>query len=121
MAQSSYYKRLKRECHKISPHIRFKRIRCGFVRIYYKNSYLHEVDESMPRQGYDFEIANPKLEDRNFYQEYEDQIDVIKTVKNFKEGYNDAKDRIQTRIWMHRHNLEFNQRSEVAYRTMVVR
>ena len=118
---SQFYKRFKRECRKISPHIRFKRIRCGFVRLYYKSSYLHEVDENMPYHGYDFEVYNPRLENRSFYEEHEDNLDVIKTVKNYKEGYIDAIDTIRTRMYLHRHSAEFNDNAEKAYRQMVVK
>ena len=121
MAVSKYYKRFKRECRRISPHIRFKHIRCGFVRLYYKNSYLHEVDTNMPYKGYDFQIHNPRLENKSYYEEYEDSIDVIKTIKNFKEGYLDAIETIQTRMYMHRHSLEFNKNAEAAYRNVVVK
>lgn len=69
----------------------------------------------MPMKGYDIEIPNPRLENRSYYEEYEDNIDVIRNIKNYVEGYYDSSDRIQTRLWMHRHDKEFNEEAEQAY------
>lgn len=121
MALSSNYKRFKREVSKISPHIRFKHIRLGFVRLYYKSSYLSEVDTNMPYMGYDFVMYNPRLENRSFYEEYEDNIDVIKNVKNFKDGYVQAIDRVKTRMWLHRHSKEFNKEAEQFYQKVSIK
>lgn len=121
MAQSNYFKRAKKECEAISPHIRFKKIKLGFWRVFYKNSYLHECCENMTFKGYDITEPNPRLESRSFYEEYEDNIDTIYHTKNYREGYVDFMDHIRTRMWMHKHNKEFSQRAEQAYSRFVVK
>jgi hypothetical protein len=121
MAQSTYFKRLKEDCKKISPHIKFKYCGLGFWRIYYNQAYLHEVYEDMGLAGFDITIENPRLRDRKFFEEYEDHIETVRTVKNFVEGYQDSLERIRTRIYMHRHDKEFNQEAEEAYKTFMVK
>jgi hypothetical protein len=121
MAQSKWFKRLRSDCKRLSPHIRFKRIRMGFWRIYYNRAYLHEVYEDMSMKGYDIVSYNPRLENQSYYEEYEDSIDTIRNVKNYVEGYYDSSDRIKTRLWMHRHDKEFNQESDQAFQQIVVK
>jgi hypothetical protein len=122
MAQSKAFKRLQDECAKLSKHVRFVRIKHGFYRIFWDHSYLHEVYEDMPMVGYDMEdVKNPRLEDKDFYEEYEDTIDIIRNVKNYVEGYYDAMETIRTRVYMHRNDKEFSETAENAYKTMVVK
>lgn len=121
MAQSRWFKRLREDCRRISPHIHFRRIRLGFWRIYYKDMYLHEVYEDMPLKGYDIETWNPRLENRSYYEEYEDNIETIRNVKNFVEGYYDSSNRIKTRVYLHRHDKEFNEEQERASSVFIVR
>ena len=109
MAQSIWFKRLKSETEAISPYIRFKKIKMGFYRIFYKNSYVHEVYEDMPSKGYDIIQENPRIERQEWYEEYEDSIDTIRNVKNFVEGYHDSIDHIRTRMWMHKHWWEYSK------------
>lgn len=121
MASSYWFKRLVRDCKKISKHIRFKRVRDGFYRIYWKDAYMHEVYDNLPYRGYDIEVPNPRLENQQYFEEYEDSIDIIRNVKNYVEGYSDALDTIRTRVYLHRHNAEFNENAKNAYKKMVVK
>ncbi len=107
---SHYFKRFKRECEQLSKHIKFKRIKHGFYRIYYKNLYIHECSSNMQAVAYDIEDINPMVyESKQFYEEYEDNIDMIKTFKNYVEGYSDAIQVVRRRLWLHRHDDEFNK------------
>ncbi len=107
---SSYFKRFKRECEKLSKHIKFKRIKHGFYRIYYKNLYIHECSSNMPCVAVELDEENPMVyESKQFYEEYEDNIDMIKRFKNYIEGYYDAIDVVRRRVWMRRHDDEFNK------------
>lgn len=115
---SAWFKRFMREAKKVSPHLRFIRIKMGFWRIYWKDHYLHEVSERMPEQGYDWEDYDPRLESQQYYEDYEDNVELIKTIKNYIEGYRDSIDKIRTRAWMLLHDKEFHERSERAYRKM---
>lgn len=121
MPGSRWFKRLVRECKKISPHIRFRRIKQGFYRVYWKEAYIHEVYKDMPIKGYDIESYNQRLEDRSYYEEYEDNVDMIRTIKNFVEGYHDSIDKIRTRIYMFKNNDEMYQTAKNAYKQMVVK
>lgn len=125
MAKSIYFKRFKKECGKISSHIKFKRIKYGFYRLYWVNggepAYLYEVYDNMPYHGYDIEHKNFRLEDRKYYEEHEDNVDLIRKVKNFVEGYYESIDKIKTRVYLFKNNKEFRDRATKAYRTIRVR
>lgn len=115
--QSHYFKRFKRECEHISPHIKFKKIKHGFYRIYWKHIYLYECSENMPYRGYSIEIENPMVnESKRFYEEYEENIEMIKIMKNFVEGYSESIDHVRRRVWLHRHDREFNKFNEDVVR-----
>ena len=93
----------------------------GFYRVFYKNKYVHECIDNMPVVGYDIEVDNPRLYDKQYYEEYEDNLDAIRKIKNFVEGYHDAKGHIERRLWMLKNDKEFNDRSEEVYNSSVLR
>lgn len=117
---SRWFRRLYRECKKISPHIRFKRIKYGFYRIYYRSAYLHEAYKEMPMMGYDIVENDMRMESRKYFQEYEDQGELTRKIKNYKEGYFDAIDRIRTRVYLMRTQKEFYDNAREAYKTVVI-
>lgn len=122
MPEGSYwFRRFKKKCHEMSPHLRFKKIRMGFYRIYWQEAYLHEVYKDMPEKGYNLEDLDPRLEDKDYYEEYEDQIKMTREVKNYVEGYWDSLDKIRTRLFMIRHDKEFNEKAKGAYEQMIVK
>lgn len=118
---SRWFRRFIKDCNKISPYIRVKRIKYGFYRIFWKNIYIYECFKEMPQKGYDIEIENPKLENRSYFEEFEDNGELIRKVKNFVEGYWEALDAVKTRTWMLRHNDEYYKTSLRASSTMVVK
>ena len=106
----------------MSPHIRFVRARYGFYRVYWKDAYIHEVFKEMPLLGYDFEDEDVFIkESLSNYEEFEDSNDLVMMIKNFREGYWDALDAIRTRVYLIRHDKEFNERAHAAYKTRVIR
>src|SRR5258708_5137491 len=113
---SIWFKRLHRECENISPHIRFKRIKHGFYRIYWKQAYLKEVYKEMTANGYDWDDTDLRLIDKNYYEEYEDRVTLTRKLKNFVEGYYDAIERIRTRTYLMRNNKEFYKSARNAYK-----
>ena len=121
MEGSRWFRRFVKELKKISPHIRIKKIRFGFYRIYFKQAYLYEVYKEMPQKGYDIEEDDLRFESQKYYQEYEDNAELTRKIKNFVEGYWDAMDILKTRIWMMKHNEEYYQNAVKAYRQMVVK
>lgn len=117
---SRWFRRIYADCKKISPHIRLKRIKYGFYRIYWRSAYLHEAYKEMPMVGYQFEDYNPRLESRQYYEELEDREMLTRTIKNYKEGYYDALDRIRTRVYLMRTQKEAYDNARNAYKTRVI-
>lgn len=119
-----WFRRFVRDCEKISPHIRFKRIKYGYVRIYWngagENAYLGECYKDMPEVGYDWYDLDPRLESRAYYEQYEDQIEMTRKIKNFVEGYWDNLDQIRTKVFQLKHNKEFYKTVTQGYRQMRV-
>jgi hypothetical protein len=118
---SRWFRRLRKELRQISPHIRLVRIKMGFYRIFWKNAYIHEIYKDMPQKGYDVERLDPRLTNQSYYEEFEDNVEVIRTVKNFVEGYYDSIATIKTRSFMMKNNKEFNETSRNAYKQFVVK
>lgn len=118
---SIWFRRLVRECEKISPHIRFVKIKMGFYRIYWRGAYIHEVFKEMPHRGYDWVEKNPYLQSKKYYQEYEDNIEMIRKVKNYKEGYYDAIKRIKIRVHQMNNDKEFYKNARNAYKQMKIK
>jgi hypothetical protein len=116
-----WFRRLMRDCRKISPHIRIKRIKMGFYRIYWQDAYLHEVYKEMPQKGYDIEEEDPRLESKQYYEEYEDTVDTVRTIKNFVEGYYDSLDHIKTRVYLLKNDKEFEQTAKNAYKQVYIK
>jgi hypothetical protein len=118
---SVWFRRFRRELRKISPHYRLVRLKMGFYRIYWKNAYIHEVYKEMPQKGYDIEIEDPRIENKQYFQEFEDEISLIRTIKNFVEGYYDSLDTIKTRAYMLKNNDEFRQKAFNAYKQLTIK
>lgn len=118
---STWFRRLVKECKAISPFIRFKRIKFGFYRVYWRDAYIHEVYKEMPAKGYDIEAYDPRLENKSYYEEYEDKAELTRRIKNFVEGYYDSKDKILTRVYMFKNNDEMYQKAKNAYKQVYVK
>lgn len=122
---SYWFKRFVKDAKKISPHIHFKHIKHGYVRIYWMgsgdNAYIGECTKWMPQIGYDFEVYDPRLESRDYYEEHEDSIELSRRIKNFKEGYWDNLDKLRTRVYQMKHNKEHYKTAVQGYRQMRVR
>lgn len=116
-----WFRRLIKDCKSISPHIRIKRIKLGFYRIYYNDAYLHEVYKEMPEHGYDIDDIDPRFENQSYYEEYEDNAELTRKIKNFVEGYWESIDRIRTRVYMMKNDKEFQTNAKNAYKQMRVK
>ena len=120
--QGSYwFKRLMEDIKSIDPYLRVVRAKMGFYRIYWKQSYVHEIYSECPMIGYDFEIEDPSLESQKYYDELEDCKENTRKLKKYKEGYFDSLDHIKTRVWMLRHDKEFNENAAKRWQEAVVR
>lgn len=121
MSGTYWFKRFLRESKRISPHLRVVKIKMGFYRIYWKDAYIHECYSEMPYRGYDITEEDPKLLEKKYYEEYEDQVELTRNIKNFVEGYVDTKDKLKRRIWLLKNNQEFYETSKRAYQQMRVK
>lgn len=118
---SKYFKRLMRDLARYSKHIRVKRIRYGFYRIYWKEAYVHEVYKEMPYRGYSWVSDNPYHESFRWVQEHEQDGELQRKVKNFVEGYTEASKAIKLRIYQFKHNKEHYQMAKDMYKTVVIK
>lgn len=118
---SYWFRRLLKDIKKIDNNLVVKRAPHGFYRVFFKRAYIHEIYKECPMIGYDFEIDDPSLESKKYYEELEDGNEITRKVKNYKEGYWDSLDRIKTRVWLMRHDKEYNENATKAYQQMVVR
>jgi hypothetical protein len=118
---SLWFKRFYNDCKRISPQLRFVRVKLGFYRIYFKQAYIHEVYKEMPEMGYEWDELDPRLENQKYFEEYEDSVELTRNIKNYVEGYWESLDRVRTRVYMMKSNKEFNNRAMEAYQQMVVR
>lgn len=121
MEGSRWFRRFVREVTALSKDFRFKRIKCGFYRIYFRNAYVHEVYKEMPQHGYDMDDLDPRFESKKYYEEYEDRGEMTRKIKNFVEGYTDSMQTIRTRLYLMRNNKEYNENATNAYKEMRVK
>lgn len=101
--------------------MRFKRLKYGFWRIYYKNAYIHECYEEMPMIGHDIEEIDQRFENQKYYEEFEDNAQLTRKIKNYVEGYYDSIQTLRRRIYMIRNNKEFFETASKAYKMIRVK
>lgn len=118
---SRWFKRLANDCKRISPHIRIKRIKYGFYRVYWKQAYIGELFKEMPLIGYNHTDNDKRFESKKFFEAKEDRAELTRKIKNFVEGYWDSLDRIKTRTWMLRHDKEFYETAIKGYRELKIK
>ena len=75
----------------------------------------------MPPKGYDWYDIDPRLESRSYYEEFEDQVEMTRKIKNFVEGYSDNLDQIKTRVYQMKHSKEFYRNVVDGYKQMRVK
>lgn len=122
MTDGSYwFRRLVNDAKTISPHIKFRRIKYGFYRIYLKQAYIGECSKDMCQLGREVYEKNFYLEDQRYHQEYEENIDSTARLKNFREGYWETLDRLKTRVYMFKHNKEFYKNALRGYSQMRIK
>lgn len=120
-----WFQRFVREAKAMSPHVRFKRIKFGFYRIFWvgdgASAYIGECSKFMPEIGYDIEEKNFQLESKSYFEEYEDNAELIQKIKNFREGYWYSIDKLKTNIYMLKNNAEHRKEAQAAYKQFVVK
>lgn len=120
-----WFRRFVRDARKLSPHLKFRRIKYGFYRIYWVGgahpAYIGECYKEMPEIGYEVEEKNYQLESKSYFEEYEDNAELIRKIKNFVEGYWDSITKLRTKIYLMKNNQEFRTNAEKAYAQSVVK
>lgn len=118
---SRWFNRLVKDCENISSHIRIKEIGNGFYRIYYNQAYIYEVYKEMPQIGYEDETKDFNFVSKKYIESREDPSEMVRKVKNFVEGYWEALATIRIRVWMMKHDKEFNEKATKRYQTVVIK
>ena len=118
---SLWFRKFKEKVLKMDHNIIFKRIKLGFYRLYWRRAYLFECFKEMPVKGYDFEHYDPRLESKAYYEEFEDNAELTRKIKNFIEGYYESLETIRLRAYQMRNDAEFNERACRAYSHLVIR
>jgi hypothetical protein len=120
-----WFRKFVQECKKLSPHLHFRKIKYGFYRIYWVggdgSAYIGEAFKEMPQFGYELEDYDMRNDEKKYRQEYEDQGELPRKIKNFVEGYHENLDHIKTRVYMMRNDAEFRKNAYQAYKGFVVK
>lgn len=116
-----WFRRFRDECLRSFPDLRFKKIKYGFYRIYWRGAYIGECYDTMPPKGYDKEEDDVRFMNKSYFEEFEDKAKLTRKIKNFVEGYYDLRDTFKTRIYMLKNDLEFRKNSQTAYRQFYVK
>ena len=118
---SVWFRRLVKELRRASKHFRIVPIRHGFYRVYWKDAYVHELYKELPPKGYSIYTENPYAESLALIQDYEQDGEIQRKIKNFVEGYYDAKKAIMLRMYQFRNNDEHYQIAKDMYKQVVIK
>ena len=118
---SKWFRRLCRELRKASKHFRIVRIRHGFYRVYWKDAYVHEIYKEMPYRGYSWYTDSPYKESLKLMQEWEQDGELQRKVKNFVEGYAEASKAIMLRMYQFKNNDEHYKTAKEMYQNVVIK
>lgn len=118
---SYWFRRLVRELKKTSKHFKVIRIRCGFYRIYWKDAYVHEVYKDMPERGYTWYTESPYRESLRLVQQWEQDGEIQRKIKNFVEGYREASKAIMLCVYQFKNNDEHYRIAKDMYKQVVIK
>ena len=118
---SYWFRRLMRDLYKMSKHFKVRRIREGFYRIYWKDAYVHEVYKDMPERGYEWYTTAPYLESLKLVQQWEQDGEIQRKIKNFVEGYRESSKAIKLRMYQFKNNDEHYRIAKDMYKQVAVK
>lgn len=118
---SYWFRRLVRELNEMSKHFKVIRIRAGFYRIYWKDAYVHEVYKDMPERGYTWYTESPYRESLKLVQQWEQDGEIQRKIKNFVEGYREASKAIKLRVYQFKNNDEHYRIAKDMYKQVVIK
>ena len=110
-----------RDLNKKSKHFKVRKIRHGFFRIYWKDAYVHEVYKEMPMRGYTWYTESPYKDSLKLVQEWEQDGEIQRKVKNFVEGYWEALKAIELRVFQFKNNREHYDLAKDMYKNVVIK
>jgi len=110
-----------KELYKESAYFRVVRIRAGFFRIYWKDAYVHEMYKEMPYIGYVWYTDSPYKESFKLVQEYEQEGEIQRKIKNFVEGYAEAAKAIKLRTYQFKNSKEHYDLAKDMYKQVVIK
>ena len=118
---SPWFRRFVRDLYRMSKHFKVRRIRCGFYRVYWKNAYVHEVYKEMPYRGYVWYTESPYVDSLKLVQEWEQDGEIQRKVKNFVEGYSESSKAVKIRIYQFKNNDERYRIAKDMYKQAVIK
>lgn len=118
---SYWFRRMMRDLARMSKYFKVRRIRHGFYRIYWKDAYVHEVYKEMPYRGYTWYTESPYKDSLKLIQEWEQDGEIQRKVKNFVEGYSEASKAIKLRVYQFKNNDEHYQLAKDMYKQVVIK
>lgn len=118
---SYWFRRLVRDLYRQSKHFQVRRIRHGFFRIYWKEAYVHEVYKEMSYKGYTWYSDSPYKESLKLMQQWEQDGEIQRKIKNFVEGYAEASKAIKLRSYQFKNNDEHYRIAKDMYKQVVIK
>lgn len=105
----------------MSKHIKVRRIRHGFFRIYFKEAYVHEVYKELPYKGYVWYTESPYKDSLKLSLAWEQDGEIQRKVKNYVEGYSEALKAIKLRVYQFKNNEEHYRLAKDMYKHVVIK
>jgi hypothetical protein len=118
---SIWFRRLMKDLRKMSKHIKVRRIRHGFFRIYFKEAYVHEVYKELPYKGYVWYTESPYKDSLKLSLAWEQDGEIQRKVKNYVEGYSEALKAIKLRVYQFKNNEEHYRLAKDMYKHVVIK
>lgn len=118
---SYWFRRLVRDLYRMSKHFKVRRIRHGFFRIYWKDAYVHEVYKEMPARGYEWYTESPYKDSLRLMQEWEQDGELQRKIKNYVEGYYESIKAIRLRTYQFKNNDEHYRIAKDMYKKVVIK
>lgn len=118
---SYWFRRMVQDLYKESDYFKVRRIREGFFRIYWKDAYVHEMYKEMPYRGYVWYTDSPYKESFKLVQEYEQDGEIQRKMKNYVEGYSEVYKAIKIRIHQFKNDKEHYNVAKDMYKQAVIK
>lgn len=75
----------------------------------------------MPQVGYDCIDKDFNFLEKKYVESREDPSELTRKIKNFVEGYWEALETIRVRVYLMRHDAQYNKLATQRYQTVVIK